>query len=143
MIPIAIGADEAGDDLKEKLKEYLKGLNLAVTDYGVFDTEPVFYPNIARKVAQAIIAGKHERGILICGTGIGMAISANKVPGIRAAVCHDLSSVEWARNHYNAQVIALGARIIGEESAKSLVSAWLITESKGLTNPEGITAFHG
>lgn len=143
MIPIAIGADEAGDDLKEKLKEYLKGLNLAVADYGVFDSEPVFYPNIALKVAQAIMAGKHERGILICGTGIGMAISANKVSGIRAAVCHDLSSVDWARNHYHAQIIALGARITGEEPAKLLVSAWLRSESKGMTDPESITVFHG
>ncbi len=141
MIPIAIGADEAGDDLKEKLKGYLKGLNLAVTDYGVFDTEPVFYPNIARKVAQAIMAGKHERGILICGTGIGMAISANQVSGIRAAVCHDLSSVDWARNRYHAQIIALGARIIGEEPAKLLVSAWLRSESKGMIDPESITFF--
>ncbi len=130
MIPIAIGADEAGDDLKEKLKEYLKGLNLAFADYGVFEGEPVFYPNIALKVAQAIMDGKHERGILICGTGIGMAISANKVSGIRAAVCHDLSSVDWARNQYHAQIIALGARITGEEPAKLLISAWLEVKVK-------------
>ncbi len=89
------------------------------------------YPDIAVEVARAIKAGKHERGILICGTGIGMSISANKVPGIRAAQCHDTYSAERARKSNNAQIISLGARVIGVELAKTIVSAWLESEFDG------------
>lgn len=128
---IAIGCDEAGFDLKEKLKEYLKGLGQDCQDYGVYDTRPVLYPDIAVKVAEAVASGKHERGILICGTGIGMAITANKVPGIRAAVCHDPYSAERARKSNDAQIITLGARIIGEELAKNLIATWLKSEFQG------------
>jgi ribose 5-phosphate isomerase B len=128
---IAIGSDEAGFNLKEKIAGFLKSLSVEVTDYGVYDTKPVLYPDIAVKVAQAILDGKHERGILICGTGIGMAITANKVPGIRAAVCHDPYSAERARKSNDAQIMALGARIIGEELAKNLVVVWLHAEFQG------------
>jgi ribose 5-phosphate isomerase B len=131
MGPIAIGSDEAGFYLKEKIKEFLKSMNIEAADYGVFDTNPVLYPDIAVNVAEAIARGKHERGILICGTGIGMAISANKVPGIRAAVCHDPYSAERARKSNDAQIMALGARIIGEELAKILVVTWLHSEFQG------------
>ena len=131
MSSIAIGSDEAGFCLKEKIKEFLKNLNVEVTDYGVYDTKPVLYPDIAVKVAQAIADGKHERGILICGTGIGMAITANKVSGVRAAVCHDPYSAERARKSNDAQIMALGARIIGEELAKLLVTVWLHSEFQG------------
>jgi ribose 5-phosphate isomerase B len=131
MVSIAIGSDEAGYSLKETLKEFLKTKEIEVTDYGVYDTNPVLYPDIAVKVAQAIVAGKHERGILICGTGIGMSIAANKVPGIRAAVCHDSYSAERARKSNNAQIIALGARVIGAELAKLLITAWLNSEFQG------------
>lgn len=128
---IAIGCDEAGFYFKEKIEDYLKSLGLDFKDYGVYDTNPVLYPDIAIKVAEAIAAGKHERGILICGTGIGMAITANKVPGIRAAVCHDPYSAERARKSNDAQIIALGARIIGEELAKNLIATWLNSEFQG------------
>ena len=131
MISIAIGTDEEGFDLKIKIMEFLKSKSTAITDYGVFDAEPAFYQGIAVRVAQAIRDGKHERGILICGTGIGMAITANKVPGIRAAVCHDPYSAERARKNYDAQIIALGARIIGEELPKLLLAAWLNSEFQG------------
>ena len=131
MIPIAIGSDEAGFELKEKLKEFLQSQGVASADFGVFDAAAEFYPDIARKVAQAIMDGAHERGVLICGTGIGMAIAANKVPGIRAAVCHDPYSAERARKSYDAQIIALGARIVGDELAKILVAAWLNSEFQG------------
>lgn len=94
MTKIAIGCDEAGLLLKEKIKQYLLDLGEEVEDYGVYDSSPGPYPDIAVKVAQAVASGKHQRGILICGTGIGMAIAANKVPGIRAAVCHDPYSTE-------------------------------------------------
>lgn len=128
---IALGCDEAGFELKEKIKKHLEGMNIEVEDYGVYNTEPVLYPDIAVKVAKAIVEGKHDRGILVCGTGIGMAITANKVPGIRAAVCHDPYSAERARKSNDAQIIAFGARIIGEELAKLLVSTWLSSEFQG------------
>lgn len=128
---IAIGSDEAGFHLKEKIKAYLKSIGIDVEDFGVYDTKPILYPDIAVKVAQAIAEGRHERGILVCGTGIGMAITANKVPGIRAAVCHDPYSAERARKSNNAQIMALGARVVGEELAQLLVGTWINSEFQG------------
>lgn len=131
MKPIAIGCDEAAYHLKETIKKYLEQLGHAVEDYGVYDTNPVLYPDIALKVAEAVAAGQHDRGILICGTGIGMAIAANKVPGIRAAVCHDAYSAERSRKSNDCQVMTLGARVIGEELAKTMVKVWLESEFQG------------
>jgi ribose 5-phosphate isomerase B len=128
---IAIGADEAAFHLKETIKEYLTGLGLEVEDFGVHDTNPVLYPDIALLVADAVAAGKHERGILMCGTGIGMAITANKVPGIRAAVCHDPYSAERSRKSNNCQIMTMGSRVIGEELAKTLVKIWVESEFQG------------
>jgi ribose 5-phosphate isomerase B len=128
---IAIGCDEAAFDMKEAIKEHVESLGYDVEDYGVYDKNPVLYPDIAVKVAKAVADGKHERGILICGTGIGMAISANKVPGIRAAQCHDPYSAERARKSNNAQIMTMGARVIGIELARSLVSIWLNSEFQG------------
>lgn len=128
---IGIGCDEAGFKLKQSIKEFLLKKGYEVEDYGCFSTEPVLYPDIAVKVAKSIADGKHDRGVLICGTGIGMAIAANKVPGVRAAVCHDPYSAERARKSNNAQVIALGARIVGEELAMLLISTWLESEFLG------------
>jgi len=130
-MPIAIGCDEAGYALKETIKKFLVNKGFEIEDYGTYNTDPVLYPNIAVKVAKSISAGEHERGILICGTGIGMAISANKVPGVRAAVCHDPYSAERARKSNDAQIIALGARVIGEELAKMLITIWLESEFQG------------
>ena len=128
---VAIGADEAAFDLKEILKAYLKGRGIEVVDYGAFDKSPVLYPDIAVKVAEAVAEGKHPRGILMCGTGIGMAISANKVPGIRAANCHDTYSAQRARKSNDAQILTMGARVIGPELAKTIVDAWLASEFEG------------
>lgn len=128
---VAIGADEAAFDLKEILKAYLKGRGIEVVDYGAFDKSPVLYPDIAVKVAEAVAAGKHPRGILMCGTGIGMAISANKVPGIRAALCHDVYSAERAQKSNDAQILTLGARVIGPELAKKIVEVWLRSHFAG------------
>ena len=128
---VAIGADEAAFDLKEILKTYLQGRGVEVVDYGAFDRNPVLYPDVAVKVAEAVAAGKHGRGILMCGTGIGMAISANKVPGIRAANCHDTYSAQRARKSNDAQVLTMGARVIGPELAKTIVDAWLESEFEG------------
>jgi ribose 5-phosphate isomerase B len=128
---IAIGCDEAAFHLKETLRAHLERLGHSVKDYGVYNTEPSLYPNIALQVSSAVAEGKHEQAILMCGTGIGMAITANKVPGIRAAVCHDVYSTERARKSNDCQVMALGARVVGEEYAKSLVDAWLKSNFEG------------
>lgn len=128
---IAIGCDEAAFDFKEAIKEYLIKKGYEVEDFGIYNTEPVLYPDIAVKVSKSILNGKHDRGILMCGTGIGMAIAANKVPGIRAAVCHDQLSAERSRKSNNAQIMTMGARVIGIELAKLLVDTWLASEFQG------------
>ena len=125
---IAIGCDEAAYALKEALKEELASLGLEVTDYGTHDAKPVLYPDIAVSLAKQVAAGRHERGILLCGTGIGVAISANKVPGVRAAQCHDVYSAERARKSNDAQILCMGARVIGPELAKTILKAWLASE---------------
>ncbi len=128
---IAIGCDEAAFDFKEAIKKYLIKKGYEVEDFGIYNTEPVLYPDIAVKVSKSILNGKHDRGILMCGTGIGMAIAANKVPGIRAAVCHDQLSAERSRKSNNAQIMTMGARVIGIELAKLLVDTWLASEFQG------------
>jgi ribose 5-phosphate isomerase B len=125
---IAIGSDEAGYELKELVRRYLGDLNHEVEDFGAFDDRPVLYPDIAFAVAEQVAAGRFQRAILICGTGIGMSICANKVPGVRAAQAHDTYSAERARKSNDAQVLALGARVVGPELAKSIVKAWLESE---------------
>jgi len=131
MNAIALGADEAGFYLKETIKKFLMKSGYQVEDYGIYNTDPVLYPDIALIVAEAIANHKYDRGILLCGTGIGMAITANKVPGIRAAVCHDPYSAERSRKSNNCQIMSMGARIIGEELAKMLVKIWLDSEFQG------------
>ena len=137
MATIAIGCDEAALEMKNTIKEYVESLGHQVEDYGVYDTSPSLYPDMAVKVAQAVADGKQERGILICGTGIGMAITANKVPGIRAAQCHDVYSAERARKSNNAQIMTMGARVIGIELAKTIVHAWLESDfQEGRSTPK-------
>ncbi len=132
MTSIAIGADDAALELKNLIKQYLQEKNIAVSDYSNdAQAEKPLYPDIAWTVANAVREGKHQRGILICGTGIGMAIVANKVPGIRAAQCHDTYSAERARKSNNAQIMTLGARVIGPELARSIVTSWLNSEFEG------------
>lgn len=129
---VAIGCDEAGFRLKGILIELLQGEEgLEVVDYGCPSEEPVDYPDVAFDLANAVARGDHDRGILICGTGIGMAIAANKVPGVRAAQAHDAYSAERARKSNDAQILALGARVIGPELAKSIVRTWLRSEFAG------------
>ena len=130
--PIAIGADDAAYHLKVAIVDHLQSQGIAVEDYGIDDqsTETI-YPDVALVVAEAIIAGKHDRGILMCGTGIGVAITANKVPGIRAAVCHDAYSTERSRKSNDCQIMTMGGRVIAAESAKLLVDIWLASEFQG------------
>ena len=129
--PVAIGSDEAGYRLKALLIEVLHEEGLEVADFGCHSEDPVDYPDVAFALAEAVARGDHDRGILICGTGIGMSISANKVPGVRAAQAHDAYSAERARKSNDAQVLALGARVIGPELAKSIVRTWLQAEFAG------------
>ena len=104
---------------------------MEIVDFGVYSTGPIDYPDIAVKVAEAVAHEECERGILLCGTGLGMAIAANKVSGIRAATCHDVFSAERAQKSNNAQIITLGSRVIGPELAKMVISAWLVSEFSG------------
>lgn len=122
---IAIGCDDAATELKEQLIRYLGEKGVDCTDYGADPQANELYPDVAGRVAVAIKEGHHERGIILCGTGIGVSIVANKVPGIRAALCHDTYSAERARKSNNAQIITMGARVIGSELAKAIVDAWL------------------
>jgi len=128
---IGIGCDEAGFQLKGAIVAQLKGLGHQVEDYGCYDEKPVLYPEVGYAVASAVAKGTHERGILICGTGIGMCITANKVPGIRAAVCHDSFSTVRSRRSNDAQIMCVGARVIGLELAKQLVEIWLENDFSG------------
>lgn len=132
MLPIAIGADDAAFDFKDKIVDHLKSKGIAVIDYSS-DCQPenTLYPDVAHAVAYAIKNGKHEQGILICGTGIGVNIVANKVPGIRSAQCHDPYSAERAKKSNNAHIMTMGARVIGIELAKKIVDAWLESEYEG------------
>lgn len=128
---LALGCDSAGLPLKEIVYQHLKNRGVPVVDCGIRPGQDIDYPDVARDVAEQVAAGKFDRAILICGTGIGMAIVANKVPGVRAAVCHDPYSAERARKSNDAQVMALGARVVGPELAKSLTDIWLKSEFEG------------
>lgn len=128
---IAIASDHIGFELKNNIYEFLKSGVYDCEDLGVFSQEPVDYPDIALKLAIDVAEGNHERGILICGTGIGMAIVANKVPSIRAALIYDVYSAERAMKSNNAQIVTLGALTIGAETAKMLVEVWLKAEFAG------------
>jgi ribose 5-phosphate isomerase B len=128
---VAIGSDDIGLPLKEVLAEYLEELGVEYADFGAIDATPVDYPDVARVVSAKIRDGEFDRGLLVCGTGIGMAIAANKVRGVRAATCHDVYSAERARKSNDAQIITMGSRVIGSESAKAVLHAWLDAEFQG------------
>jgi len=125
---IALGSDHGGYQLKENLKKYLKGLNVEYVDFGCEDEKPVDYPDIGFKVAIDVKSGKYDRGILICGTGIGMSVVANKVRGIRAAFCYNEFTARCAREHNDANILVLGGRVIGSGLAKEIVKVWLNTK---------------
>ncbi|MBE3558129.1 MAG: ribose 5-phosphate isomerase B [Ktedonobacteraceae bacterium] len=128
---IALGADDAGLPLKEIIRQYLEEQGIPYRDYTPVSFEGIDYPDVAVTVAHAVARGEHTRGILFCGTGIGMAITANKVPGVYAAQAHDTYSAERARKSNNAQILTMGARVVGPELAKSIVRAWLNSEFSG------------
>ncbi len=129
---IALGSDHGGFALKEELIPFIKGLGYELTDLGCADESSCDYPDYGIKVAEAVAKGEYERGILICGTGIGISIAANKVKGIRCALCTDATMARLTREHNDANVLAMGGRILGVELAKDVVLAFLSTEfSKG------------
>mgnify|MGYP001954355140 CR=1 FL=1 len=129
---IAIGNDHAAFSLKKTVIEFLKEHNLPYKDYGAFETqEGVDYPDYALKVAYAVASGECEKGILLCGTGIGVSIAANKVRGIRAAVCSDVFSAKAARNHNNANILCLGERVIGTGVAREILEAFFSSDFEG------------
>ncbi|HJW88009.1 MAG TPA: ribose 5-phosphate isomerase B [Dehalococcoidia bacterium] len=128
---IAIGCDHRGFKLKKKLMESLTEMGHTYQDFGSYDTNPVDYPDIASKVAGAVSRREFDRGILVCGTGIGMAIAANKFPGIRAALALDTFLARRAREHINANVLSLSAEETPEEKAKEIVQTFLTTEFEG------------
>jgi len=129
---IAIGADHAGFHLKEAIAQFLGELGHEYHDFGAYNAEPSDYPDFARAVAEAVAQGDFERGILVCGNGIGVCIAANKVPGIRAAVGHDTLSARQGREHDDVNVLCLGERIVGTELALEIVQVWLAAEFSGL-----------
>ncbi|MDK2985055.1 MAG: ribose 5-phosphate isomerase [Clostridia bacterium] len=128
---LALGSDHGGFNLKEKIKEYLDEKGITYEDMGTYNSGSVDYPDFAKKVAEAVAKGEYERGILICGTGIGIGIAANKVPGIRAALCHDTFSARYAREHNNANILTMGERVIGPGLAIEIVDTWLKAEFSG------------
>ena len=132
---LVIGADDAGLGLKTVITGFLDERGVAYDDVGVDTLDAtalgIDYPDVAETVATGIRDGRYDRGILICGTGIGMAITANKVPGVRAALAHDVYSAQRARRSNDAQVLTMGARVIGPEAAKTVVEAWLESEFDG------------
>ena len=124
---IAIGCDHGGFCLKQYIIKYLEKNNIPYEDMGCTDENSVDYPIYAKKVAQAVSQGKCQKGIIICGTGIGVSIVANKVKGVRAALCHDILSAELTRQHNDSNVLCMGGRIIGTELATAIVDKWLNT----------------
>lgn len=128
---IAIGCDHGGYELKKEIVKYLEANNISYKDFGCDSTQAVDYPVYAKKVAHAILDGECDKGILLCGTGIGISIAANKIRGIRAALCHDVFSAEATRLHNNANVLAMGGRVIGPGLAIKIVDTFLNAEFSG------------
>ncbi len=128
---IGIGSDHGGFELKEYVKEYLQKSDLEFIDYGTYSKDSVDYPEFGEKVARAVISKEVDRGIVICGTGIGISISANKVKGIRCALCSDTYSARMSMEHNNANILALGGRVLGVDLALEIVSTWIKAEFQG------------
>lgn len=128
---VALASDHAGFELKEKIAAHLQGTGFEVLDLGTHDEEPVDYPGFALAIGKVLQEGKAERGILICGSGVGACVAANKIKNIRAGLCHDTYSAHQGVEHDDMNVLCLGARVIGEELAKELVSVFLAARFTG------------
>lgn len=139
---ISIGADHAGWKAKENLKRLLEGWGHQVVDMGTHGDESVDYPDFAFKAAEAVQKKQCDRGILICSTGVGMSMAANKIPGVRAALCQDPVTAEFSRRHNDANVLCLGARVIPQETMAKLVEIWLTTPFEGGRHGRRIEKIH-
>ncbi len=128
MKKIAIASDHGGYDLKAEIISYLKETGYELKDFGCYDKKSVHYPDYAHKVGWAVAKKEYQYGILLCGTGIGMSIAANKIKGIRASLCHDTFSARMTREHNDSNILTMGGRVIGPDLAKDIVKIWLITE---------------
>ena len=128
---IVIASDHGGFELKQHIMAYLDELGYEYEDFGCYDTKSMDYPDIAFPAAEAVASGRFDRGIMICGTGIGVSICANKVKGVRCALCGDVLSAELTRQHNDSNMLAMGGRIIGTETAKAIVRTWLGTAFLG------------
>lgn len=128
---LVLGGDHGGYELKEAMVKHLQDRQIEYTDLGVFSGESADYPDIAFRLAEAVSRGEFDKGILFCGTGVGVSIAANKVQGIRAANCHDVFSARMSREHNNANILTLGGRVIGAGLAAEIVDVWLAAEFAG------------
>lgn len=139
---IVIGSDHGGYELKNHIIKYLEDNNIQYNDIGCYSEESVDYPDIAQKLCAEITAGNAERGILICGTGIGISIAANKIDGIRASVCSDEYSARMCRRHNNANVLCMGGRVVGSELALSITDVYLNEKFEGGRHQKRIDKIH-
>lgn len=140
---LAIGSDHGGLALKEAVKAYLVKQGVEFHDFGTYTSESCDYPDIAQAVGKAIATGEFDRGLLFCGTGLGMSIAANKIPGIRAACCSDTFSARHARLHNDANILCLGGRVVGEGLALDLVELFLNTEFEGGRHQRRVSKLEG
>ena len=139
---IAIGNDHAAVEMKMEIMEYLKSLGHEVINLGTDTTDSCNYPEYGERVGHAVVNGEAECGVLICGTGVGISIAANKVPGVRAAVCSDVTTAHLVKEHNDANIIAFGARIVGMETAKDIVKAYLDAEFLGGRHQTRVDLIH-
>lgn len=140
---IAIGCDHGGFEIKNELVAHLSKRNIECEDFGIYELAPIDYPDMAKVVAEAVLSGKCNRGILVCGTGIGMSIAANKIKGIRAAVCSDHFSVKYTRLHNDSNILCMGGRVIGPGTACELADLFIDTEfSQGERHQNRINKIH-
>jgi ribose 5-phosphate isomerase B len=128
---VVLASDHRGYQLKDSLKNFLEERKIEFLDVGTFSADSVDYPDFAMLAAERVSHGDYDRGILICGSGIGMCVVANKFPGIRAAVCHDISAAEMSRKHNDSNMLSLGADVINEELARKILLVWLETKFEG------------
>ena len=138
---IVIGADPLGFELKEKIKKHLEELKFEICDFGTENEESCDYPVFAKKACEAVVSGQCDRAILVCGTGIGMSMAANKVKGIRAAVCTETFAAKYTRLHNDANVLCMGARVIGEGVAIEITDTFITTEFEGGKHKRRIDMF--
>ena len=139
---IAIGCDHGGFDLQQKIISHFEEKGIQYKNFGTFTKDSCDYPEYAKLVANAVVEGSCEKGLLICGTGIGIGIAANKVPGIRAALCHDTFSAHATREHNDSNILTMGQRVVGQGLALDIVKIWLTTEFEGGRHQKRIDKIH-